>query len=270
MNEEANPRISALLRWVTWLEVLILFWAGLGLLFYPPLVKPFWPWPLTPFNLRFLGAIYTAALIAAFLQALSGRWSPARVVTAMIFIFTLVVTLCSFAHLDRFDPQRAETWIWFVLYVGVCLNAGGHLWIYRRLPVPQSAFQARGGMRVLLCGVFILLGAYGVALLLAPSAVSGFWPWKLDAFHAQLYSVTFLTPALGAWMVLRGGTRGELQALGWTLGAWGALPIAGLVLAHAATGRVVWDIPGTWLWLALFAVMTAAGGWIIGLARKQR
>jgi len=113
MNNDTSPRISGLLRGVTWLEVLILFWAGFGLLLYPPIMEPFWPWPLAPFNLRYLGALYTAALIAAFLQAISGRWSPARVVTPMIFIFTLVVTIYSFIHIDRFDPQRPESWIWF-------------------------------------------------------------------------------------------------------------------------------------------------------------
>jgi hypothetical protein len=47
----------------------------------------------------------------------------------MIFVFTLVVTVLSFVHIARFDPRRVETWIWFVLYAGVCVNAGAHLWL---------------------------------------------------------------------------------------------------------------------------------------------
>jgi hypothetical protein len=43
---------------VTWLEVAILAWAGGGLLFYPPIIASFWPWPLAPFNLRYLGALF--------------------------------------------------------------------------------------------------------------------------------------------------------------------------------------------------------------------
>ena len=262
MNNDTNPRISGLLRWVTWLEVLILTWAGGGLLLHPPVIQPFWPWSLTPFNLRYLGALYTAALIAALLQAISGRWSPARVVTPMIFIFTLVVTIYSFVHLDRFDPLRLETWIWFVLYIGVCANAGAHWWLYRRLPLPQPGIRPTGALRIVLLGVVGIAGVYGGLLLFAPSAAAGFWPWALDDFHAHLYSVTFLTPALGAWVLLRGATPGEQRALGLTLAGWGFLPMLGLVLADAMVKRIRWDGVDVWLWLATFAAMGIAGAWI--------
>ena len=258
MHTETNPRISVVLRAVTWLEVAILAWAGGGLLFYPPIMAPFWPWPLAPFNLRYLGALYTAALVAALLQAWSGRWSPARVVTPMIFLFTLVVTIFSFVHLDRFDLYRVEPWIWFVLYVGVCLNAGVHLWLYRQLPPPDPT-RPQGGLRALLSIEVLLLGVYGLALLVAPTAASSFWPWKLDTFHAQLYSVTFLTPALGAWVLLRGAARCEWLTLGLTQAGWGLLPIFGLVWVDATVKRVDWNSVGTWSWLALFAAMFVVG-----------
>lgn len=260
MNNDTNPRITGLLLGVTWLEVAILFWAGLGLLFFPPIIEPFWPWPLAPFNLRYLGALYTAALLAAFLQAWSGRWSPARVVTPMIFIFTLVVTIYSFVHLDRFNLHRLETWIWFLLYIGVCINAGAHLWLYRKRPLPQPSSRPRGAQRSVLWVVVIAFGSYGLSLLVVSSAASWFWPWQLDAFHAQLYSVTFLTPALGAWVLLRGTTRNEQKTLGLTLAAWGLMPIIALIWADATVKRVRWDIPDTWLWLALFAAMAGIGG----------
>jgi hypothetical protein len=48
---------------------------------------------------------------------------------------------------------------------------------------------------------------------LTPWVVSSFWPWRLDAFHAQLYSVTFLTPAVGAWVLLRGTTSEDQREL---------------------------------------------------------
>lgn len=262
MHQDTNPRISGLLLGVTWLEVVILVWAGLGLLFYPPIIEPFWPWPLAPFNLRYLGALYTAALCAAFLQAWSGRWSPARVVTPMIFIFTLVVTIYSFVHIGRFNPHRLETWVWFILYLGVCINAGAHLWLYRKRPQLQPGSLPRGTLRTVLGAVAITLGAYGLMLLIAPVAASWFWPWKLDTFHAQLYSVTFLTPALGAWVLLRGTTPNEQTTLGLTLAAWGLMPIIGLIWVDAMVKRVRWDTPDTWLWLALFAAMAGVGGWL--------
>lgn len=268
MDNDNNPRISGVLLGVTWLEVVILLWAGLGLLLYPPIMEPFWPWPLAPFNLRFLGGLYTAALVAAFLQAWCGRWSPARVVTPMIFIFTLVVTVYSFVHLDRFDLGHLEAWIWFILYIGVCMNAGVHLWLYRKRPLPQPSGRPRGALRTALWGVTISLGTYGLSLLLAPAAASWFWPWKLDTFHAHLYSVTFLTPALGAWVMLRGTTRNEQQTLGLTLAAWGLMPILALILADATVKRVHWDLANTWMWLALFGAMAGIGGWLAVSSRQ--
>jgi hypothetical protein len=262
MDNDNNPRISGVLLGVTWLEVVILLWAGLGLLLYPPIMEPFWPWPLAPFNLRYLGGLYTAALVAAFLQAWCGRWSPARVVTPMIFIFTLVVTVYSFVHLDRFDLRRLEAWIWFILYIGVCTNAGIHIWLYRKRPLPQPSSRPRGALRTALWGVTIVLGTYGLSLLLAPTVASWFWPWKLDTFHAHLYSVTFLTPALGAWVLLRGTTRNEQQTLGLTLAAWGLMPILALILADATVKRVHWDLANTWMWLVLFGAMAGIGGWL--------
>jgi len=107
-----------------------------------------------------------------------------------------------------------------------------------------------------------------LSLLAAPAAATWFWPWKLDAFHAQLYSVTFLTPALGAWVLLRGTTRNEQQTLGLTLAAWGLMPILALILADATVKRVRWDFAGTWLWLALFAAMAGVGGWLVARTRQ--
>jgi len=255
-----DPPVSPALRAVTWLEVVILAWAGGGLLFHPPWVTPVWPWALAPFNTRYLGALYLAALVAAFLQARSGRWSPARVVTPMIFVFTLVVTIYSFVHIDRFDPARVETWIWFLLYVGVCANAFAHLVAYRAWSPPDPATPTRP-LRAVLVAQVALLGAYGAAMLVAPAWASAGWPWKLDAFHAQLYSVTFLTPAAGALVLLRGASSGERVALGLTQAGWGALPIVGLLLADAIVHRVDWSATGTWLWIAGFAAIALVGAW---------
>ena len=183
----------------------------------------------------------------------------------MIFVFTLVVTIFSFAHLERFDLHRLEAWIWFVLYVGVCINAGVHLWLYRQLPPPDPT-RPQGVLRVLLSLEVLLLGAYGLALLVAPAAASSFWPWKLDTFHAQLYSVTFLTPAAGALSLLRSATRIDWFTLGITQLAWGLLPILALVIVDIQVRRVDWLAWPLWLWIGLFAMTAAMGVWMLRMA----
>jgi hypothetical protein len=220
-----------------------------------------WPWSLAPFNLRFLGALYTAALLAAFLQSWFGRWTPARTVTTMIFVFTLVVTVCSFVHFDRFDPAKVEVWVWFVLYIGVCLNAGAHLWWYRY--VPAAGAPPKPQSRAALLAQAIVLGGYGIALLVVPEQAARLWPWKIDVFHAQLYSVTFLTPAVGALTLLRSATRIDWLTLGVMQLAWGLLPIVALVIVDARLGRVEWFVWPVWVWIGLFVVTASMGIWML-------
>jgi hypothetical protein len=263
----SNPRISPLLSAVTWLEVAVLLVAGGGLLIAHPHVIGIWPWSLAPFNLRFLGALYTAALLAAFLQSWYGKWAPARTVTSMIFVFTLVVTVCSFMHWDRFDPARVEVWVWFVLYIGVCMNAGAHLWWYRSIAAAGSPPSSRS--RVVLLIQTIVLGGYGLALLIAPEPSARLWPWKIDAFHAQLYSVTFLTPAVGALSLLRSVTRIDWFTLGITQLAWGLLPILALVIVDLQLHRVDWLAWQVWLWIGLFVLTAAMGVWMLLKAAAQ-
>lgn len=256
-----DQRITLLLGGVTWLEVAVLVVAGGGLLIAHPTVIAIWPWPLAPFNLRFLGALYTAALVAAFLQARIGRWAPARTVTTMIFVFTLVVTACSFVHWNRFDPVKPQVWVWFVLYVGVCLNAGAHLWWYRRVPAAGSPPSSR--QRAVLIAQAVALSGYGAALLIAPEQAARLWPWKIDTFHAQLYSVTFLTPAAGALSLLRSATRIDWFTLGITQLAWGLLPIAALAVVDVRAHRVDWHAAPTWAWIALFVCTATVGAWML-------
>lgn len=257
----SNPHISPLLIAVTCLEVAVLFVAGGGLLIAHPLVTGIWPWSLAPFNLRFLGALYTAALLAAFLQSWFGKWAPARTVTTMIFVFTLVVTVCSFMHWNRFDPARVEVWVWFVLYIGVCLNAGAHLWWYRS--VASAGFPPSSRSSAILITQAIVLGGYGLALMIAPEPAARLWPWKIDAFHAQLYSVTFLTPAVGALSLLRSATRIDWFTLGITQLAWGLLPIFALVIVDLQLHRVDWLAWQVWFWTGLFVMTGAMGAWML-------
>jgi hypothetical protein len=263
-HRPANPRVSTLLLGVTWLEVAVLLVAGGGLLLALPAVIGVWPWALAPYNLRFLGALYTAALVAAFLQARHGGWAPARIVTTMIFVFTAVVTALSFVHLDRFDPTRPEVWIWFVLYVGVCVNAGAHLVHYRRLPA--VAGPPSHSARAALLAQAIVLGAYGLALLVATDAAARLWPWKIDTFHAQLYSVTFLTPAAGALALRRSAARIDWSTLGLTQLAWGVLPVVALVIVDLKVQRVAWQAWPVWGWIGLFALTAGMGAWMLSRA----
>ena len=269
MSTVSNPKISSLLRFLTFVEVVVLFLAGCGMFFLPKVVTPFWPWTVAPFNASFLGAVYTAAMIAAVMQTAYARWSPTRIVTPMIFIFTLIIILLSIVHLDQFDFQRPEVWIWFLLYIIIPVNAGVHIYLYRQIP-PADTTPPSGFGKNLLLVQGIILGVYGMALLVIPTTAAGIWPWKIDVFHAQLYSVTFLTPALGALLLVKAASKIEWLSMGLTQSILGLFPLIGLFVVDASAKRVSWDSAGTWIWITLFSTIFIIGLWMLGQAQKAK
>lgn len=171
MPTVSNPKISSLLRGLTLVEVVVLFLAGCGMFFLPKVVTPFWLWTVEPFNASFLGAVYAAAMIAAVMQTAYARWSPTRIVTPMIFIFTFIIILLSLVHLDQFDFQRPEVWIWFALYIVIPINAGVHIYLYRQIPPADTTSPSAFGKTLLLVQG-VILGVYGVALLIIPTTAA--------------------------------------------------------------------------------------------------
>jgi hypothetical protein len=257
-----NPEITKLLTWVTGIESFVLLVAGVGLLLFPSVVAPEWPWELTRFNALLLGSIYSAALIATVMVVRVRRWAPARIVLPMIALFTTVVLVVSLLYFDRFDADKYSTWLWFLLYVVIPANALFHMWLYRNLkpyfPVPLAL-----PWRTWLLLPTMALGVYGVGLLIAPATFGEFWPWTVDDFHGRMYSVAYLTPALGAYLLWRNAAAVEALTLGLTMAAGGIVPIVGLVVIDAQIDKVDWTQAGTWLWLATFAILFVAG---VGLA----
>jgi hypothetical protein len=111
---------------------------------------------------------------------------------------------------------------------------------------------------------------YGLALIFIPTIAKMIWSWEIDNFHAQLYSVTFLTPAIGAYVLTKGATRLEWQTLGLAQTVLGLFPIIGVIIVDASAKRVLWSAIGTWIWFALFTAMLIIGLWMMGEARKKQ
>ena len=262
---QSNSAISSLLRTVTWVEVLVLIVTGGGLFFLPDLARAQWPWSIAPFNGRFVGAVYLGSFVSAALMAFYGRWSPGRIVLPMIFIFTSIVLGVSVLHLDQFNFQKWQPWIWFLLYIVLPVNSAYHLWLYReRQPAEASATPDR--WRIFFFALTALFGVYGLALLIFPTASSAFWPWPIDDFHGQMYSVTFITPAVGLFLITRRGSSLEWKTLGLTLLVIGACSIISLLLVDGVVPpekKVNWTLPGTWAWIMLMAWYGGSGAAMI-------
>lgn len=262
-----NPKISPLLRIITAIEVLVLVITGFGLLFFSAQIAPLWPWALTPFNTSFLGAVYLSSLIATILLVWQGTWFPARIVTAMVLTFTSIVLLVSIAYLGSFDSSKTPSiWGWFILYAVLPINAAYHLWLYRSIPNLEKALLPVWLKNYLLIQA-IIYGLYGLSLLLLPVELTSFWPWGIDDFHGRMYSVAFLTPAVGAFLLWRNANALEMKALGWTQLVGGILPVLGLLMVELSVHRINWAAWGTWLWLANCLILLPVG---LGLLRASK
>ena len=246
-------------------SVLLLLVGG-SLFFFPEVARPRWVWTLTPFNTRFLGAIYLTALVGFSLLLLTRKAIPARLIVLMTWVFTTVVLIVSCLQIDQFDVTRRTTHIWFWLYAADCLGSSYYLWHYgkqllpalRRLPRPWIVYlQVQAG----------LLGAYGLGLLALPARFGLFWPWPLDTFHSQLYSAIFLVGAMGAALLAWKTAAAELLAFGVIQTALSGFVIAGVWVVDRAVQKIDWSFFGNWMWLGAFVLLGITG---LGMVWQSR
>jgi hypothetical protein len=127
-------------------------------------------------------------------------------------------------------------------------------------------------LRIVLLIIALFGGAYGLGLLVAPEALTRFWPWVVDAFHARIYAAAFVTPAVGAWIL--GFSRrvaAEYLSMGLNLVTGGFLPILGTLwtnLSLPAERQVNFSSLGTWAFFVLFLLTGILGVVLITLATR--
>ncbi|MFD3163541.1 hypothetical protein [Herpetosiphon sp. NSE202] len=264
-----KPQLSPWVR-IMFVVVALVLIAGVSLLLAPSLVGPRWPWALRPFATRFLGAVYAAEMVAVVWTLVINDWSVARLTIPQAVTFTTVVTGASLAWLNNFDFARPIVWLWFIIYIIPTLVLGWFWWQYRAWPAVYP--QALGWLRSTLLIEAVVLAGYGAACIVAPAWATAFWPWNIDAFHAQIYSALFITGAIGAWIVAGGGNRHELLTLGGSQVVLGLGVIAGLALVDfgAANLSVPWASLGSIIWVASFGLIAIVGGLLIGRGLQQR
>ncbi len=265
-----NAQVPSFLRIVTIIECFVVVAAAGVLFFFPALAQTAWVWAIPPFNSRYVGAIYAAALLPLVVFAIVGRWSPGRVVLWMIFAFTTSIAAVMFMYIPQFEWTRLGTPIFWLLYIFLPVNSVVFLYKLRDWEVAGSEETSLPVRNLLLVSV-LLLGLYGIGLLVVPETVTAFWPWHIDAFHGRIYAATFLTPALGAWIINRRSTSAERLVLGLTLATLGVLSILGLVWTSAGVSldkQVDYSGLGTWVFIGMNLLCGVVGFALIQSGRK--
>ncbi len=237
---------------------LLLVLVGGSLFFFPEAARSRWVWSLTPFNTRFLGAIYLTSLVGLSILLVTRRVLSVRLIVPIMWIFTTVVFVVSCLQIEQFDLARRATAIWFGLYAADCFGSSYYLWHYRRQIFMVSGHLPRHWHLYLqLQAAF--MGIYGFGLLLLPTLFGGFWPWPLDVFHCQLYSAIVLTGAAASALLTRQPTPMQLCMLGLIQTTLSGLVLAGVVIVDIAVRAINWVSFNTWAWMGTFALLGIVG-----------
>ncbi|MEM6451872.1 MAG: hypothetical protein AAF703_16340 [Cyanobacteria bacterium P01_D01_bin.105] len=240
---------------------------GSALFFFPEIIQARWVWPLTPYNTRFLGAIYLAAAVG-FTSLLTGRRSAlARLIVPMIFVFTTNALIVSCLQLQQFNAGRRASDLWFLVYIIDCVGSG-YFWGYYRHHVFAGLRRLSKLWSVGLGVQAGLMGAYGLSLLFFPETTGGQWLWPLDVFHSQIYSSILLSGAVGAAMLSRRATVGELRALGTIQLVFSGLVILGVGMVDRTMQGIDWSLALNWVWMGAIALLGISGLGLIGQSKK--
>lgn len=216
-------------------------------------------WPIEPpLTAAFLGANYWAAFFLAILSAREPVWARARITYAVSLVFTSLTLLATLLHLDKFQFERANGWLWLVVYVVVPpwlmvlyvlqrRAAGGEpertAPLERRL-LPVMALQA------------LVVLVIGVALWVSPSRAGSLWPWALTPLTARAVGAWLLALATGLAVTIweRDWQRVRVAVLTYV-----AAPVFQLVALARFHSTLGWHGAGAWLYVAFLGSILLLG-----------
>ncbi|RPI88953.1 MAG: hypothetical protein EHM40_21775 [Chloroflexi bacterium] len=268
-----NLPVPSFLRLVTAVECSVVFAAAVLLFFLPGLAAELWPWTIPSFNSRFVGAVYWAAYLPLILFWFIPRWQPGRLTLWMILTFTTLTMIAMIIHWDAFEWDRLSTFLVFwPLYIFLPINSTIFLVRSKRAGAAKG-YDGPASLRIVLLIFALVGGAYGLGQVIAPEALTGFWPWKVDAFHSRIYAAAFVTPAVGAWILsFRRRFAAEYLSMGLNLVAGGFLPILGTLwtdLEVSVERQVNFSSAGTWAFFISF-FLTGILGVVLIVSALQR
>ena len=189
-----------------WLRAIFLLVAAQALLlvaafFQPPLISLLVPWPASPLNARFIAAIYTALGLGVLLCSMARSFREVRIVlfgigfaTGLLFLLTLYRMIVYPGELTKFPI------IWMLFYLIDPLLVAFSFW---RLGGSDKAPSGPNPLMLLWVIQAVILGGFGLLLLLLPGVAISIWPWAMTVQLSQLYSGFFLSLSVVSVMAAR-------------------------------------------------------------------
>ena len=187
------------IRIILYVASFLVLSVGLSLYLLSEKTDVYFSWTINPpLTAAFLGAGYLASFVTELLAAREGIWARARIAVPGVLVFTLLTSIATLIHFDKFHFDSpafitvAGTWVWLLIYISVPI-ALVILWAIqiRQAGIdPPRKEMLFGWMRTTLIVQGAIMFIFGVALFLSPEAMIFLWPWKLSALTSR---------AVGAW-----------------------------------------------------------------------
>jgi hypothetical protein len=238
-----------------WLRLLFILVLGQALILGQALVWPdriarTLPWPATPLNARFVAALYCMGVVTALLAIFAPTYAAVRVPLVLIFALTSGLLVLTLPHLGDFTANTFP-YRWVISYTLDAVVTGAVLW---RLRGRDRSLSARTPIGAVVASYATVAGVAGLIMLVAPSFAVRHWPWGLTPILAQVYSIFFLTFALGGWLVAR-DYRAEAAWIYLTANLAMILMVVGVSIAYPERFK-----PGlpTWSWYAMWVAAACA------------
>lgn len=203
----------------------------------PNLTEYLFVWTIKPeINARFIGVMYSNALLLIGLSAFHTTWARVRINMVVITLFSLLATVLTFVYLKPFlEHPWYHLAYWLTMYLVLCFVApyvflthekrhGGKLPI--QVPLNRGARLVAGISLVisLLCGL---------GMIFRIDLVNQFWPWKVTPLVGGLFGVLFMTHAAAHAWGLWDGDWLRVRSMFWQAPPTGLL-LMFLPLIHTA------------------------------------
>src|SRR5260370_229347 len=177
-----------------WLRAIFVLVAAQALLlvaalFHPPLISLLVPWQASPFNARFIAAIYTALGLGVLLCSVAHSFREVRIVlfgigfaTGLLFLLTLYRMIVYPGELTKFPL------FWMLFYLIDPLLVAFSFW---RLGGRDKAPSEPNPLALLWVIQAVILGVFGLLLLFFPGVAMTFCPLSMPLPLSPVSTVFF-------------------------------------------------------------------------------
>jgi hypothetical protein len=194
-----RPHIDPLRRFY-YLAILLVTSVGVFTFILATETERLFAWTINPpLTAAFLGANYFAAFFLALFGARERVWGYAAIAYVVSVVFTSMTLLATLLHLDKFNFDNVNGWLWLIVYVTVppYLVLVGIPQIRLRGEDPPKTAPIPSWLVTLVSVQAVIALVVGVLLFLAPSTSDELWSWTLTPLTSRTVAAWSFALAAG-------------------------------------------------------------------------